>query len=308
MPQCPNVTSTRGLHNPLTLNSDTTVQAGSVEALAEAIRRGADLRIVTHFRHNEHVDTSSDNSEVVHELAEFRVTYLLDDRWTAGIMSQRQPVNLPDGFGPRASMSFFLYNQNGQQAIARPHLDGAASTGTPGPAPLDDHSAMPKYHQHDSWDAETNAPSSNFIYDFDLYQFWVRDDWREVLAHDPDGAVTAGSIDALGDALARGCEIKAGVRGLCDDLTAASAYALDHEVFVQLGSCYFYTESKLFVGGSHPLVRVAPAIPLLYASRGWDFGWLIARSDGLVSRRLCDPYTLQFHDSEQRHSIRWFAR
>ena len=75
-------------------------------------------------------------------------------------MTLRQPVDLPDGFGPRPSMSFFLYNQDGQQAIARPYLDGAPAAGTLGPAPIDDHSDMPRYHQQDSWDASTNAPST----------------------------------------------------------------------------------------------------------------------------------------------------
>ena len=105
---------------------------GSQEALAEAIRRGADLRIYTEFRHNEHVDRDSDNPEIVQEVSDFRVTYLLEDRWTAGIMNLRQPVGLvEDGFGPRASMSFFMYNQNGLQAIARPYLDGKPDEGLP---------------------------------------------------------------------------------------------------------------------------------------------------------------------------------
>jgi len=94
--------------------------AGSAGELAAAIRRGADLRINTAFRHNEHIDTTSKNPELIEEVADFRVTYLLDDRWAAGIINLRQPISLPDGFGPRPSMSFFLYNQNGQQAVARP--------------------------------------------------------------------------------------------------------------------------------------------------------------------------------------------
>ena len=84
---------------------------GSAEALCDAIGRGADLRIGTAFRHNEHVDTASPNNELVREHMDFRVTYLLDNRWVAGIETLRIPVSLPDGFGPRPSMSFFLYNQ-----------------------------------------------------------------------------------------------------------------------------------------------------------------------------------------------------
>jgi hypothetical protein len=295
------------LHSPLTLNADRTVRSGSFVALTEAIRRAADLRIATEFRHNEHIDTASDNPELVREVAEFRVTYLLENRWAAGIMTLRQPVSLPDGFGPRPSMSFFLYNQDGQQAIARPYMDGAPATGGLGPGPLDDHSDMPRYHEHDSWDAGTNAPSSNFVYDFDQYQFWIYDGWREVLSHTADGTVVAGSLDELVEAFAGGREIKLGIRGLCADLAGDRAGAIDHEVFVHAGSCYSYTGRGLFMTGTHPLVRVRPAIPLRYNSRGWDFGWLMARTDGHVARWLCDPYTLAFHKSAGSYAIRWFV-
>jgi hypothetical protein len=294
-------------HNPLSLNADRTIRSGSFTALVDAIRRGADLRVKTEFRHNEHIDTASDSPELIREVAEFRGTYLLDNRWAAGIMTLRQPVGLPEGFGPRPSMSFFLYNQDGQQAIARPFLDGIPPAGELGPAALDDHGDMPRYHQQDNWDAGTNAPSSNFVYDFDHYQYWVYDGWREVLSHDADGTIVSGSLDELTEAFARGYDIKLGIRGLCADLAEEPANALDHEVFVHAGSCYYYTEQKLFMTGTHPLVRVRPRIPLHYTSRGWDFGWLMARTDGHVARWLCDPYTLAFHKSAERYAIRWFV-
>jgi hypothetical protein len=60
--------------------------------------------------------------------------------------------------------------------------------------------------------------------------------------------------------------------------------------------------------GTHPTVRVKPAIPLWYVSRGWDFGWLLPHTDGLVAYWLCNPYALQFHKSEGRHAIRRFVR
>lgn len=292
----------------LALNAKREPISGSADGLAAAIRRGADLRIYTEFRHNEHIDTKSDNPELIQEAADFRVTYLLDNRWVAGIMSLRQPVDLPDGFGPRPSMSYFLYNQNGQQAVARPHLDGAPPSGEPRPSPVDDHSAMPKYHQHDNWDSATNAPSSNFIYDFNTYRFCVSDDWEEVLSHTADGEVVSGSIDALAEQFARGREFKVGIEGLCADLADDPASAPAHEVFAHIGPGYYYTGRKLFLAETHPLVRVRPAIPLAYSSRGWDFGWLMPRTDGFVARWLVDPYTLKFHKSDGRYAIRWFVR
>ena len=295
------------LHNVLTLNTDRTIRQGSYSALATAIKRGADLRIGTGFRHNEHIDPSSSSTELIREVAEFRTTYLVDDRWTAGIMTLRQPVDLPDNFGPRPSMSFFLYNQDGQQAIARPYLDGSRASPTRGASGLEDHLEMPRYHQFDNWDMGTNAPSSNFVYDFDEYRFLVNDRWQEVLAHSADGTVERGSISELADAFETGSPVKLGIRNLCADLVEGGDMSLDHEVFVHAGSCYYYTSRQLFITGTHPLVRVRPAIPLVYTTNNWDFAWLLARTDGRVVRWRCDPYTLNFNKSEHQYAIRWFT-
>lgn len=293
----------------LALDKDRILTSGSTEALSDAIRCGADMRIYTEFRHNEHIDTQSENPELIKEVADFRITYLLDDRWVAGIINLRQPIDLPNGFGPRPSMSFFLYNQNAEQAIARPYLDGRPANGEMGLSPLDDHSDMPKYRQFDGWDSETNAPSSNFVYDFETYKFMVCDNWEEVYSNTEDGKVSSGSLNKLVDAFKSGYEIKVAVSGLCDDMAKEEPLLTNrHEVFVHCGSCYYYTETMLFIAASQPVVRVKPAIPLRYSSGGWDFGWLMPRSDGFVARLLVDPYTLKFHRSEGRYSMRWFIR
>ena len=161
----------------LELGADRHVISGSEKTLTKAIGRGADLRIYTEFLHNEHIDVTSDSPERIREVADFPVTYLVDEAWAAGIMTLRQPIELPTGFGPRPSMSFFLYNQNGEQAVARPFLDGCPTMGPPGPAQPQPPSRMPKYHVRDSWDAETGAPSHNFVYDFDVFRYLVSDGW-----------------------------------------------------------------------------------------------------------------------------------
>ena len=292
----------------LELNSCRQVIAGSPTTLCDAIRRGADLRIHTDFVHNEHLDTRSNNAELIREVSDFRVTYLVEDRWAAGIMSLRMPILPPEGFGPRASMSFFMYNQDGQQAIARPYLDGVPASGSLGPSPPDDFGDMPKYHQQDNWDADTNAPSSNFVYDFNLFRYLVCDNWEEVLSQTAEGQIVSGSLELLCEAFLQGREIKVGIRGLCTDLCEDSDAAPDHTVFVQTGPGYYCTDRKLFSAGSQPVVRVRPGIPMRYGSRGWDFGWLMPRSDGFVARWLCDPYSLRFCKSDGRYAIRWFAR
>ncbi|MEW6751628.1 MAG: hypothetical protein AB1505_11730 [Candidatus Latescibacterota bacterium] len=288
------------------LGSTRQVVSGSDEALVGAIARGADLQVGTRFRHNEHIDTASTNREPIAETMAFRVTYVVDGRWAAGVCTLRQPVSLPDAFG-RPSMSFFLYNQDGQQAVARPYLDGQPATGAPGPSPLEDLSAMPKYHQLDRWDGQTSAPSQNFVYDFEVFRLLVDDRWRQVLQHDQAGIALAGSVEDLVTAVERGLEVKVAVADLCGDLCPPGQSPLPHEVIAPTVARYCYTEQGLVVAATEPLVRVQPGMPLRYASRGWDFGWLIARSDGLVVSRLYDPYTLQARDTRSRHAVRWLV-
>ena len=139
---------------------------------------------------------------------------------------------------------------------------------------------MPKYHLLDSHDPATNAPSHNFIYDFDIYKFYVADTWEEVLHHDAHGRVLSGSIDTLATAFGDGAAIKVGIGGLCADLPGEGE-DLAHEVFVETGSGYYYVEQQLFIAGSHPVIRVRPSIPMRYQSKGWDFGWLVLHTDGV---------------------------
>ena len=184
----------------LELDSKREVTSGSTASLCRAVEAGADLRIYTEFRHNEHIDPASDDTDLIEEVSEFRETCLLEKEWAAGFMTLRQPVDLPDGFGPRSSMSFFLYNQNGQQAIARPFLDGKPAAGGKGSSPVEPHEDMPKYHELSAWDVETNAPSSNFIYDFERFKYCVCDNWREIYDHDALGRRISGSLEDLHDA------------------------------------------------------------------------------------------------------------
>ena len=291
----------------LSLDARRRPNSGSVEQLSCAIRGGADLRIGTAFRHNEHIDPESASDELIQEVMDFRITWLIDDRWVAGIENLRMPVALPDGFGPRESMSFFLYNQDGHQAIARPFLDGRAATGQPGISPANESPDMPKYHELQSFDTETNAPSSNFIYDFEYFRFMVHSGWREVLSHDADGTVVSGDVTELAEIFGQGAEVKVAIRGLCNDLTSDDESLIDHEVFIHLGACYYYTEKRLLMAAANPVVRTRPSIPLGYGSCVWDFGWLMPRTDGHVARWLCDPQTLKFRRDSQRYAIRWFV-
>ena len=294
--------------NILELDRTRKVVQGNSASLCEAIKRGADLRIYTEFLYGEHIEPGSPNLELVQEVSDFRVTYLIDDRWVAGIMNLRVPAQPPLGFGPRISMSLFMYNQDGQQAIARPYLDGKVSANIKGSFQLDNHDDMPKYHQIDNWDVQTNAPCSNFIYDFEVYRFFVSDSWHEVYSHTSDGSVIAGSLDMLTEAFAKGYQIKVGISNACVDLAPSHSDTLPHELFIHAGPGYYNTQQKLFTVESQPAVRVLPAIPMMYKSGGWDLGWYLLRTDGFVSYWQCDPYTLEFKKSSGNYAMRWFIQ
>ncbi|MFN8854318.1 MAG: hypothetical protein ACK50P_02065 [Planctomycetaceae bacterium] len=282
--------------------------SGDVVGLRRAIAGGADLRIYSEFYHDEHIAPGSGRHELVQESMDMRATYLLDERWVAGIITLRQPVELPDRFGPRPSLSLFLYNEDGGQAIARPFLDGNPARGPRGTSPPHRHDDMPKYQEFDRFDDATNAPSSNFHYAFERLRYFVREDWREILSHSAEGDILSGSLDAVAQAFRQGCEFKVAIRGLCDDLALPGEAPLNHEVFIQLGSCYHYTREKQLVGSSHPVARVQPGIPLKYGSGNWDYAWLLPRTDGNCALLIYDPYTLQPHRTYERFAMRWFCR
>jgi hypothetical protein len=159
-----------------------------------------------------------------------------------------------------------------------------------------------------AWDLGTSGPSRNFVYDMEVYRFFVRDDWEEVLTHDEHGHVLRGSFDALEQAQIGGREIKLGVRDLCADLAGHAGPALGHELFSLLGSGFLHTRMRLYQALTHPLVRIAAAIPLQYASSNWDVGWLYAGTDGQARLRTLDPYSRKFDDRGMRLACRWFAR
>ena len=194
-------------------------------------------------------------------------------------------------------MSFFMYNENGFQSIARPYLDG----GVFDPSEEDTPILMEKYHPMGSYDEGTNAPSANFIYDFFSYRFLVNDCWEEICAVDADGSVLSGSPRAIEAASLDGCELKVGIDNVCGG-------ELPHTVFVQTGPHYFYHREGCMVAETRPFGRVKPAIPLLYGSRNWDFGWTIVRSDGQIAGLYYDPFTLRPFRTQERHAVRWFAR
>ena len=164
-----------------------------------------------------------------------------------------------------------------------------------------------KYHDLGGADADTNAPSRNFIYDFYSYKFLANDGWREILSCDADGNVLSGDPKALDEASNAGLELKVAIDGICQGLWGEEVQ-LHHTLFIQTGPHYYYDKTGYMVAETRPFVRVKPAIPMVYESHNWDFGWAIVRSDGHVAGLYFDPYTLKSRRTFSRHAMRWFTR
>ncbi len=299
--------------NVLELDMKRNIVSGSPEELRNAIARAADLRIYTEFKHNEHIDTSSYNTEMIREVSDFPATYLVEGRWACGIMTLRQPVTLPDRFGERASMSFFMYNEDGTQACARPYLDGAGyiETGDTPPEEMfgggGEQKPMIHMHEIEELDDSPNSNIRSFVYDFYSYRFLADDGWTEVLSHDKDGKVISGSASLLDEASNAGCEIKIAIEGICDNMQG-NEKKLTHELFIGTGPHYYYDKTGFMVVETRPFVRIVPNIPMEYKPGNWDFGWAIAKSDGHLAGLFYDPYTLKVKKTYSRHAMRWFIK
>lgn len=289
----------------LELDRERNVISGSFQALADAIDRGADLRVAVAFRHNEHLDPKSDNTEIVEEMSDYRIVYRMGKDHTAGIMNLRMPVNGSLGFGPCASWSFFMYHCDGVQGIARVYLDGKAAERAPryGENPVPAQHSMPKYHVLDRFDRGSNGPAENFIYDFEYFRYYALDNWTEVFSHDAEGKTVNGSLDDLIHEIRAGREVKAAIRNF--QLGDGDA---EYEVFTYLGSSYYSTESRILHINSQPVVIVHSPDPLRYGSGNWSSGQMLLASDGNIGYWYYDPYTMEYKKTSDRCAVRYFVR
>lgn len=302
----------------LELAADRSVTNGNASALAAAVRRGADLRIYTEFFHEEHIAPFSltganhpAHDGLIREVIDFRQTILVDDHHVAGITLYRQPLEPTQGFnGLQPKMAFFMYNMTGHQSCADCILEDRPFAGMPGTRQIVPASQqMVKMSETEVFDADTSGASRNFIYDMEVYRFFVRDDWEQVLAHDAHGRVTQGSFEAIEEAQLGGRELKVGIAGLCDDLRAGHNGApRSQEIFSLLGSSFLHTGHGYYEALTHPIVRVVPNVPMKYASHNWDVCWAFVRTDGHAVLRTLNPYTRRFADRATRLACRWFVR
>ena len=284
----------------LELDEQRRVVSGSPEALATAVKRGADVRCYTTFDYGEHMSVPDSEVGLVQEMMNFGVVYWLEGGHIAAIQTTRYPANCSLGFQPFPSLSFFLYNDNGECGIARPFLKRQGSSLLTGAVP-------DKYRTLDRFDDDTSSPAENYVYDFGVYKWWVREAWEMLLSHDADGAPVSGSLEALQEAFRAGRNLKVAIAGLCAGLAPEGEQPIAHELIVELGPIYNHQDEGYLGGESLPVVRVSPGVPLRYGSGNWNFGWLLPRTDGIVHQLVIDPYTRDFTREETRCPITWFA-
>lgn len=282
---------------------------GSDRAVSEAVARGADLRVYTEWRFEEHVapdlnrPAETDECGLMQEVIDFRQTIFVEPSYAVGVTTLRQAILPIAGFNPQGvpRMSFFMYDVQGRQRCANVLLDDNAAPAEAGNVRImpmrDDMPLMSEVELHDE---NTKAPSTNFIYRMERYRYFVRDDWREVLAHDATGEVASGSFEALHTAHHAGCDLKVAIRNLAGGDT--------HEIISPVGTSWVHTTRAALESLTHPLVRVRGATPLKYSSGNWDVAWIFVSTTGKATVRRLDPYRRVFVDEATQLACRWFAR
>lgn len=287
----------------LSLNAQRKIVHGSTRLLNRKLAGGADLRISTGFRHNEHIDPASPDDQLVNETSTFAETVLIDGKWSAGFMTLRQPVQLLRGFGEANALSLFVYNQDGSQGLARLGLDGTIDRTVRRDFEEDAGAKTRTFAIHDE---KTAGVSTSFIYEFENFDFFVTDSYRELYAHDRNGRRTNGRLGDLERAYRRGRGIKLAVKGLSEVLWGDTGHV--DEIFLHCGSSYHYTESRMMITSSLPFVSVPADIPLAYKPRSFLYCWIVARSDGHLEVRTFDVFKRRWKTRSARLPLRWFAQ
>ncbi len=122
----------------LELGPDRGVVGGSKAALAEAVGRGADLRVYTEFVFEEHIvpggngDPSMDG--LIREVIDFRETILVDDRHVGAVTTLRQPLEPPFGFNGTAPEDVVLHVHRRRRAGAGESRPGRITPAASSPA------------------------------------------------------------------------------------------------------------------------------------------------------------------------------
>ena len=285
----------------LELAPDRSVTAGSKEALAAAIGRGADLRIYTEFLYEEHIlpgggdDRSLDG--LIREVIDFRETILVDGRYVA---AHHDPA-------PAARAAARLQRPRSEDVVLPVHDGRRPGPGQPrarradavGRRPASGRSSRrrPTCRRWASRSSSTSGPPDR--------RGTSSTTWRSTATSSATSGrrswpttPMAASRPARSPRSRRprspAARSRSGSATSAADLASDGAPSVAHEVFTLVGSGFVHVRAGLYVTLTHPLVRVAGAIPLRYGSGNWDVAWVFLRTDGEAQVRRLDPYTREW--------------
>ena len=260
--------------------------AGSVAAVAEAVRRGADLRRFSTY--------DPESTGLVEETMSLQTTWVFDDEHVGGLSTLRHPVDAGLDFWSRPTMAYWIFNVTAPSASAMVPMDGQAAD-----------------RAEDGWVYVDNTPFDRALDKQWLskqYHWWVRDDWEEVCTHDEDGNPSRGSWEDVRSAANDGCELKVGIRDLWSHLASPGVEPPEHEVFTTCGTQFAHVDGAFFGALTTPTFLVRPVAPLKFRDDVVEPGWLLVRSDGRVKRQTLNVSTFKWEQTWGRYAVRWFAR
>ena len=266
-------------------NGDHKPVEGAVAAVADAVRQGADLRRFSTY----HLEGTG----LVEETMTLQTTWVFDDENVGGLQTLRHPVDAALGISMQPSIALWIFGVAAPQRSAFVPLNGEPMRNVTG-----------KWTQvnNDPYGAEEGDSVPR------LYEWWARNDWKQICVHDENGNPSLGSWREMREAAGDGCIFKVGIKNLWSYLTPAGAEAPEHEVFIECTTDFSHVDEKFFGALTQPTFLLQPCVPLLFTGESFAPGWLVVRSDGKVQRQTLNPSSMQWERTWDRHAVRWFAR
>ena len=147
---------------------------GTVAAVADAVRRGADLRRFSTYNLR---DTGR-----VEETMTLQTTWVFDDMNVGGLQTLRHPLNAALGIATHPCMALWIFGVGTPQRSTFVPLDG-------NPMQQATHRWVQVNNDAYGEEADDYVPAR--------YQWWARFDWEQICVHDENGDSSLGSWKPL---------------------------------------------------------------------------------------------------------------
>ena len=268
-----------------TTNADHKPMSGSVADVADAVRRGADIRRFSTY--------NMKGTGLVEETMTLQTTWVFDDHHVGGLQTLRHPLDAGLGISMQPSMALWIFGVAAPQRSTFVPLNG-----------------QPMAHATGKWVNVDNEPYSAEAGEFTprRYQWWARSDWKQICDHDQNGNPSQGSWEDIRKAVNDGGILKVGIKNLWSHLTPAGEQAPEHEVFIECTTDFSHVDEK-FVGVlTQPTFLLQPRVPLKFSGENFALGWLVVRTDGKVQRHTLNPTNMQWEQKWNRYAVRWFTK